>query len=455
MTLPTYPLLFESASTLWHRSFLFPICALLFLCGITRLSAQDDAISRHLAQLRESFVTACQTEVGQSHDAALKELDGKYLAALDRALAAAMQGSDLDGALALRKEKERVSAGGPLPPDDAGIPASLHALRQTYREAISGLAAQRVEKIAPLRARYSEVLEAYQIQLTQAGNLDGALAVKAVRDGLDKEFALVAASPADGTIPTSSSSASDGNFENSLGMKFVPVPGTQVLFCVHETRRSDYAAYAKDVAGIDSSWTTLTANGYTVRERTEEHPVWRVSWEDAKGFCEWLSRKEGKVYRLPTDEEWSIAVGLGRKERRSRGDTPESLHGQLEKVYPWGTEWPPPEGAGNYRDESYKIEASSARTEGAAYLEGYNDGFPTIAPVMSFPANEFGIHDLGGNLREWVEDWFNEAKTERALRGISWDFGADFSLLSSYRSSGEPTKARLINYGFRVVLELP
>jgi len=68
---------------------------------------------------------------------------------------------------------------------------------------------------------------------------------------------------------------------------------------------------------VDSSWKNQQTNGIPSGDK-DDHPVVGVSWDDAHGFCAWLSKKEGSTFRLPTDEERSIAVGLGRKEKRTR-----------------------------------------------------------------------------------------------------------------------------------------
>ena len=107
---------------------------------------------------------------------------------------------------------------------------------------------------------------------------------------------------------------------NTLGMKFVRVPGTEVAFCIWETRVKDYAAYAAANAGVDESW---KKPGF---KQADTHPVVKVSWYDANAFCEWLTKKElaegkikaGQKYRLPTDAEWSVAVGLGKEKWETR-----------------------------------------------------------------------------------------------------------------------------------------
>jgi hypothetical protein len=105
---------------------------------------------------------------------------------------------------------------------------------------------------------------------------------------------------------------------NSLGMKFIPVPDRKTLMCIWETRVQDYDAFAKDTG---TQWSKPDfAQG-------PDHPAVNVSWNDGMAFCEWLTEKEqkdGKLkanqsYRLPTDAEWSLAVGL----KAEQGATPK------------------------------------------------------------------------------------------------------------------------------------
>ena len=71
-------------------------------------------------------------------------------------------------------------------------------------------------------------------------------------------------------------------FTNTLGMKFVPVPGTEVQFCIWETRVKDYAAYAAANAGVDGSWKKPFGDKF---KQEDTHPVGKVSWNDANAFC--------------------------------------------------------------------------------------------------------------------------------------------------------------------------
>ena len=224
-------------------------------------------------------------------------------------------------------------------------------------------------------------------------------------------------------------------FVNTLGMKFVPVPGTEVQFCIWETRVKDYAEYAAANAGVNASWKNPFP-GLKFKQ-ADTHPVVEVSWNDAQAFCAWLTKKElgegkikaGQKYRLPTDAEWSVAVGFGKE----KGGTPEEKSEGIEDVYPWGKEWPPPKGVGNY-NQDLKV-----------------DNFKYTSPVGSFAANKFGLHDLGGNVWEWCEDKWNPTDTDRVLRGASWSYDLPHFLLSSYRNPTAPDYGT-IYFGFRCVL---
>ncbi|MBC8325616.1 MAG: SUMF1/EgtB/PvdO family nonheme iron enzyme [Verrucomicrobia subdivision 3 bacterium] len=248
-------------------------------------------------------------------------------------------------------------------------------------------------------------------------------------------------------------------FTNTLGMKFVPVPGTDVSFCIWETRVKDYAAYAAANAGGDGRWKEPSAFGISLAQK-ESHPVVNVSWNDANAFCVWLTRKEraaGKItanqrYRLPTDAEWSAAVGLGKEQ----GNTPKAKSRGIKGVYPWGKEWPPPKGAGNYADTACKLKLGpkykAAVGEELPVIKGYTDGFAFTSPAGSFGANQFGLHDLGGNVLEWCEDWYDPAAQEyRVLRGASGGSSDPVNLMSSRRFDAVPG-GRDVRAGFRCVL---
>lgn len=231
-------------------------------------------------------------------------------------------------------------------------------------------------------------------------------------------------------------------FINSLGMPFVPVPGTGVLFGIWQTRVLDYAVYAGQRFAVDQTWREVAFAG-CIQETG--HPVVNVSAQDAQDFCAWLSSREGLAYRLPTDHEWSCAAGLSPME--TAGSTPAQKDLQVRNHFPWGTQWPPPPGSGNF---------AGTETEALGFdpISGYQDGYLFTAPVGSFQPNAFGLHDLSGNVWEWCLDAYDpKTPSKKVARGGSWRDGDPIRLSSSLRRPALATKRRH-DLGFRCVLAL-
>lgn len=220
-------------------------------------------------------------------------------------------------------------------------------------------------------------------------------------------------------------------FLNSLGMPFVPVPHFETLICIWPTRLQDYTAFVQE-KGLELP-SQAPGSG-------TDHPVVNIVWKEACDFCDWLTERElasgkipeGLAYRLPTDLEWSAAVGLPPEE----GSRPDQRSSQLDG-YPWGTQWPPPKDAGNYSQEL-----------------GI-DSFEFTSPVGSFSPNEFGIFDLGGNVWEWCLDYYDRSNECRVLRGASWFNGYADRMKSSFRNDLGYPNSRFTSFGFRVVLGAP
>lgn len=240
------------------------------------------------------------------------------------------------------------------------------------------------------------------------------------------------------------------------------MPGTHVFFSIWDTRVKDYQAFAAASPGLDNGWRQQEKDGVPVG-REPDHPVVAVDWEDALAFCHWLAEKEagegrlppGAKYRLPRDEEWTIAVGLPTEQ----GATPEENSGKNDMDFPWGKDWPPPPKAGNYADETFHAkfpvnEATPDDWNKNHWLAGYEDGYATTSPVGSYAANRHGLYDMGGNVWQWCEDWWNAEHKERVLRGASWNIFYSNTLRSSFRMHAAPG-LRSDRNGFRCVLELP
>jgi len=191
------------------------------------------------------------------------------------------------------------------------------------------------------------------------------------------------------------------------------------------------------------------------------NPVVNVSWEDAIDYCVWLSVQEGltpaykKVfqkwqpvlptpdgYRLPTEAEWVWAI------RYQGRNTAAS--------FPWGGRMPPQRDSGNYAGKS-------AIGLVRSILPGWDDGYASTAPVGSFAPNALGIFDGGGNVAEWVQDYYSVATpgqaepandplgpttgSNRVIRGSSWMHSGILELRLGYRNFGNSGYA---DVGFRI-----
>lgn len=231
---------------------------------------------------------------------------------------------------------------------------------------------------------------------------------------------------------------------NSLGMRFVPVPGVRGLVSVNETRAADFAIFVKETR---TPWIPPDA------ETGGDYPAANVTWDDAQAFCQWLTERERPshpsmsmhFYRLPTDLEWSAAAGLADED----GSTPAARSDSDVLHYAWGSAWPPPAGAGNFAGEEAEVD----RTEPGNFIAGYRDGYAKLAPVGKFPPNRHGLHDLAGNVMEWCEDWLDARHLGRVARGGSWLNGDPRTLSLTHRAE-LPPRAGVNVAGFRCVLEV-
>jgi len=381
----------------------------------------------------------------------LATLQTWYLSSLDKLQGERTKAGDLDGVLAFKAERERIAAHTETTREQVqAMPETLAKLRAAYEPALKRIVDQAAQRKDAARGKYLARLEALQKSLTLSIELDGALLVKTEKERIAAEMPAGAGSAVAKRARGSPVSASkDRPFVNSLGMKFVPAPGTEALFCIWDTRVQDYAAYA-GVKNVDDTWKKANRDGVPV-SREPDDPVVGVNWEEANSFCQWLTEKEtaegklpkGMTYRLPTDEEWSRAVGLAKED----GDTPKERNGKDQTHFPWGTEFPPAKtNVANYADTAFHEKFPKS-----AWIEGYSDGYATTSPVGSFPANKHGLYDMGGNVWQWCEDQYEPGQAARVERGAPWTHFRRGNILSSFRNHSEPG-TRSPDLGFRCVI---
>lgn len=224
-------------------------------------------------------------------------------------------------------------------------------------------------------------------------------------------------------------------FTNSLGMPFVHVASINALVCRFETRVRDYQSF---VTAAGHEWPKVEF------PQTPDHPAVNVSMQDAQAFCEWLGKKEGRKYRLPTDAEWSLMAGLKEKAGIPPVQQPPSAG-----IFHWGAR-PLAKDVGNFCDEAFGRKYRNSYD--AKWLE-IDDGHADTAPVGNYPANANGLFDFAGNVWEWVEGWYDPPRNSlRIVRGGAFRTGSAKRLLASFRGP-DPYNIRLDSVGFRVVCE--
>ena len=171
-----------------------------------------------------------------------------------------------------------------------------------------------------------------------------------------------------------------------------------------------------------------------------------VTWNDAQALADWLTRTEGRRYRLPTEAEWEYACRAGTRSRYPHGDDPQGLL--------------------RYANVFDQASAQHWPQWQAQALKG-NDGYAFTAPVGRFAPNAFGLHDMLGNAWEWVADWHADDTYAqgpvtdpqgpadgdvRVRRGGSWHTWA-FYARCGYRNWNSP-QTRYTLVGMRLLREV-
>jgi formylglycine-generating enzyme required for sulfatase activity len=176
-------------------------------------------------------------------------------------------------------------------------------------------------------------------------------------------------------------------------------------------------------------------------EQADDHPVVLVSWNDATKYAEWLGKKDGHKYRLPTEAEWEYACRAGTRTQFFFGDDGSDMAR-----------------FGNAADASFR------RATGRKWGIKADDGYGFTAPVSHFQANRFGLYDMHGNVWQWCADRLGDYPPTRVtdpagpsgngirvLRGGSWF--SDPPIARSAHRYGYAENGRLGDAGFRLALD--
>lgn len=178
----------------------------------------------------------------------------------------------------------------------------------------------------------------------------------------------------------------------------------------------------------------------------ENEPVLNITWHDAVALSQWLSQQEGHTYRLPTEAEWEYACRAGADTRYGGVDDPNALAAVA---------------------NTFDRLAARHWPKWQAFAVPQSDGFAFTAPVGSFAANAFGLHDMVGNAWEWVSDRYDEnyyatsptqdppgpqASSMRVRRGGSWHTWSLYARCAFRNINTESSRYTLL--GMRLVREI-
>ena len=178
----------------------------------------------------------------------------------------------------------------------------------------------------------------------------------------------------------------------------------------YETTRAEFQAFVDEQGEVRERRCTVWSEGrwqerafgwkYPNFEQTNFHPVVCVSWRTARQFTRWLSRKTGQTYRLPSEAEWEFAARAGAATPRPWGYDADEACAEAN-------------GADASLDDDYWFQPR--------LLTGCRDGHRRTAPVGSFRANTFGLHDMLGNAAEWVVDCWRDSYDGAPVDGSARD----------------------------------
>ena len=210
----------------------------------------------------------------------------------------------------------------------------------------------------------------------------------------------------------------------------------------YEVTRGEYAAFAAATGRDGNGCSTLRDSSWDLAARaswrspgfpqTDEHPAVCMSWDDARAYVRWLSQETGRNYRLPSEVEWEYAARAGTATSRYWGD-----------------------GASGQCANSNGADAAFAQRWEDWTVASCNDGWVFTAPVGTFGANQFGLFDVLGNAREWVEDCWHDSYRDAPSDGRAWTSGGDCSIraLRSGAWTYTPQLLRAANRGYGIAAD--
>lgn len=316
-----------------------------------------------------------------------------------------------------------------FPEGSSEVQGRLVMMADEYPQELTAILKEKRDELKDIRPQIDSMLEK-KVETEQAPAEPKAMDSKHAEDFLQK---------VDGKAEKISRNEKkfwEAVFAKGITMIYIPAGEFNIGSPDREGDTDEHPAHKVFVAGFWIGKTEVTFEQYdrfcadTGRGKTEDEgwgrgnrPAIYVSWNDARDYCNWLAKKTGLKFRLPSEAEWEKAA-------RDR--------------YPWGNILP------------------------SADLANFNKDKMQTSPVGTYPqgASSYGVLDMAGNVWEWMADWYDpgfyqnsprenpqgpETGSERVVRGGSWENKSD--LIRAANRTSENPNSKLNILGFRLALD--
>lgn len=381
--------------------------------GVVRLVSALHRLWRSARTLLLVLVTVAVTaSASATAGRSLAEFERHIDAALDAAVAA------LDGEEARLDELAARSSGSPRPdgrPSLGQVAANIRLLNgritelradtRELRETMKDVLTKLDPDIAKLAERLSALppASAEQRGSTERDEADRERPVGSLfRDCPDCPELVVVAS---GRFDMGSPPTERGRHDNEGPVRPIAI-GYRFAVGVHEVTRGEFDRFVSATGRAmgracwawDGEWSERPRTGWRDPgfPQDDEHPVTCVSWNDAKAYVRWLSEQTGEPYRLLSEAEWEYVARAGTAMARY-----------------WGA------------DSSAQCRYANGADASTGYPQAVDcdDGYAQTSPAGSYDANAFGLHDILGNVFEWLEDCWNDSYRGAPSNGSAWEAG--------------------------------
>jgi len=438
--------------------FSLPLLVPIVFILLGDVSNAQSASTANAASLQTIYEDKVRLEVLRPHELAVADLNTKFSAALDRAQETAQKAGNLGEAVAIKKEKEAVLAGGysPSAAEDAQTPAGIKTLRTTYRNTLAKLELERDKKWQPLKDALARSLNGLIDSLTKSGKLDEALAAKQMLDSIGSTTLSLMKSREGGGAVGATGKLQKGGDKAGDKTAIVIAPKVEVSFVWCPAGDFQMGSPKEELGRLESNedqvhveltkdfwiathecrqkeWQAVMGENPS-EVKGDNMPVTHVGWTDAVAFCAKLNGlgllPAGRKFSLPSEAQWEYACRAGTQSALNNG---KELSGLTTCTNLDDIAW-------------YRLNSGEK-----------------MHPAGEKRPNRWGAYDMLGNVWEWCIDSYEDKliggkdpvnrsdNTKKVCRGGAWWAHSKRSR-SADRGTGSDADYRFGAVGFRLAI---